>query len=251
MPIGNFKIFLIFLAAFFVMHLSGMWLVHLPYILNAIIVSFSVVSILLLLNKWLYAKTTKNAAIGIGLKSISINSIIPGLSLSLLLLLMYPLLGYIFNTTISIHKNWLWNAMGLLLTAGIAEEVLFRGFLFGKLRETMNFRKAAIMSIAAFSMAHLLMFTYMDWTIALPSTLLAIGLSVPFAYLYEKAENSVWSAALVHASIRTIGMLFVTEEENYIALVLSWMVTSLLIPNILLLFSKQFKKLWNNNLTKV
>lgn len=183
MPIGNFKLFLIFLAAFFVMHLSGMWFAQLPYILSALLVSITVVSILLLLNKWLYNKTTKNAATDIGLKSVAINSLIPGLLLSMLLLLMYPLLGYIFNTTIFIHENWLWNTIGLLLTAGVTEEVLFRGFLFGKLRATMNFRKAAVISIAAFSLAHLPMFTYMDWKIALPSTLLAIGLSVPFFHL--------------------------------------------------------------------
>ena len=203
------------------------------------------------INVLCYNKSTKNAAVDIGLKSISFKRVKTGLSLSLTILLMYPLLAYILDTTIDLNEKWGLNAIGLLLTAGVTEELLFRGFLFGKLRVTMSFRKAAGISVMAFSLAHLLMFTYMDWTIALSSTLLAVGLSIPFAYLYETAENSIWSPAIFHAAIRSIGMIFITEDKNYIMLVLAWMAISLLVPNIFMLLNKKFRKLWNSELVRI
>lgn len=70
------------------------------------------------------------------------------------------------------------NLTGICLTGGLMEEMFFRGFLFRHLRESMHFRKAVFVSAILFTAAHLLLFTYMDWAIALSSTLLAVFMSV-------------------------------------------------------------------------
>ena len=52
---------------------------------------------------------------------------------------------------------------GLFAQAGIAEELLFRGYLFGHLREGRSFWRAALLSMPPFLAVHLLLFFQMDF----------------------------------------------------------------------------------------
>lgn len=246
----NTKLYLIFIAAFLVMHFTGYMLMQLPYILNAAVVYIAVFTAVMVLSKWLYGKNLKSTIHDTGFHKTKMSGLVPGIFVSAALLCMYPILGNLLNTEIRLADSWQWNAIGLTLTAGFAEEMIFRGFLFGQLRRQTSFKKAVIISAIIFTIAHLLLFTYMSWPIALLSTILAIGLSVPFAYLFEHGGNTIWSPALVHTTIRTIGLVFTTHDENYLTLASAWIITSLLIPYLVLLFYKSFRNIWYFNTNK-
>ena len=233
--------FIILLA---VMHITGIAASGLPYILNATITSGIVVSTLLLLVKWREGHSFKDTATGIGLGRTSFEGLLPGIYLSGALLAMYPGMGYILNMELLPADDWLPNLCGTFLTGGITEEVLFRGFLFGRLRQRFDFRKAALVSTGLFALAHLLLFTYLEWPIALFSTILAIACSVPLAYLYEKSCNTIWSSALVHTIIRTIGLVVTTSSQDYQRLAMWWIIGSVFIPYVVLAFYKDFRELW-------
>ena len=239
----NPKFYLIFLVAFIEMHLVGTAAGVLPYIANAAIVFAVVLITMLLLNNWFFGKSFKTTTKEIGFKTTSFQKIVPGIIISLVLLLMFPVLSSLLDTKLSLAKNWYLNIFGLFLTGGLTEEVVFRGYLFGSLRKLMSFRKATLVSTVIFSLAHLLLFTYLDWSIALMSTILAIGLSLPFAFLFERGENTVWSPALVHTTIRTIGMVVTTTEDKFSVLAAAWMLASLIIPYLVLLFYQDFRAL--------
>lgn len=248
---ANTKLYSVFIAAFLVMHFAGNMLMQMPYIINAALVFAAVLMVVLLLSKMVNGKTVKSTIHDTGFHKTKMSGLVPGIFVSVVLLCMFPLLGRLLNTEIRLADNWQWNVIGLMLTAGFAEEMIFRGFLFGQLRRQANFTKAAIISAIIFTIAHLLLFTYMSWPIALLSTILAIGLSVPLAYLFERGENTVWGPALVHTTTRTIGLVFTTTNENYLTLASAWIIASLLVPNLVLLFYKDFRAIWYFNTNKL
>ncbi|MBE2256067.1 MAG: CPBP family intramembrane metalloprotease [Ignavibacteria bacterium] len=241
----NLKLYLIFAVMFLVMHFTGVIVAKLPYILNALITSTTVIGLLLLILKWDNKSSIVSISNNLGFKKTNLKSIAPGIILSLALLLAYPLLSILLNVKIFLAEDWIYNLIGLSLTAGIAEEMLFRGYLFGTLRREMNFRKAAILSSVLFTLAHLVMFIYMAWEIALMSTLLAISTSIPLAYLFERGNNTLWSPAIVHTVIRTIGLVVTTDEIYFMKFSLLWITVILVLPYIVLLFYKDFRTIWS------
>jgi membrane protease YdiL (CAAX protease family) len=225
------------------MHFTGMRVSGLPYIVNALIVSAIVLAILLLLLR-IGGDSFKKAFNSLGFGRTDFKRLLPGIVISVALLLMYLLLGFLLNAKVFLAKDWHLNLIGLFLTGGLTEEMLFRGYFFGSLRRKMSFRKASLISAIFFTLAHLVMFTYMDWPIALLSTLLAIATSVPFAFLYEKGNNTVWSPAIVHATIRTVGLVITTDENHFPQFSMLWIVSCMVLPYIVLMFYKDFRTIW-------
>lgn len=240
----NAKLYLSFIAAFLVLHYTGEFLKKLPYIFNAAGVFVAVLLTVLLLNKLIHRKSIKASITDIGLRKTNLPGLAPGIFVSAALLCTYPLLGFLLNVPIILADNWQWNIIGLMFTAGMAEEILFRGYLFGGLRRKMSFRKAALISAFCFTAAHLIMFTYMDWPVALLSTLLAVATSVPLAFLFENGNNTVWSPAITHTAIRTVGLVVNTEEKYFMKFSLIWIVACMILPCIVLIFYKGFRAIW-------
>jgi membrane protease YdiL (CAAX protease family) len=211
------------------MHFTGVAVAELPYITNALIVSAIVLATLLLLQKWIGSSSFANSIRNLGFGKTDFKNLLPGIVISAALLLFYPLLGLILNAKLFLAKDWHLNFIGLFLTGGLTEEMLFRGYFFGSLRRKMSFRKAALISAVFFTLTHLVLFTYMDWPIALLSTLLAVASAVPFAFLFEKGNSTVWSPAIVHTTIRTVGLV-VTTDETFSAVSMLWIVAVLVYP---------------------
>ena len=240
----NIQVYFVFFAAFIVMHYTGEALIKLPYIVNAVIVFAAVFIIILLLNRLVHGKSMKTTIHDIGLRKANLSELAPGIFVSTALLCTYPLLGYLLNTGISLTDKWQWNIIGLMFTGGIAEEMLFRGYLFGSLRKSMSFRKAAFISTICFALAHLVMFIYMDWPVALLSTMLAVAISAPLAFLFERGNKTVWSPAIVHTAIRTIGLVVTVDEKHFMQFSLLWITACMILPYIVLMFYKEFKTIW-------
>lgn len=238
------KLYLLFTTAFLVMHFTGAMVAGLPYIVNALITSITVFGAFLLLLKWNGKRSLNNIIIETGFKKSGLKSISPGIIISIVLILAYPLLSLLLNAKIMLAKNWLLNLAGLFLTAGLTEEMLFRGYLFGSLRRKLSFRKAVLISALCFTLAHLLMFTYMDWPVALLSTLLAVATSAPLAFLFEKGNNSVWSPAIVHTAIRTIGLVVTVDEKYFMQFSMIWIAACMMLPYIVLMFYNEFRSIW-------
>lgn len=238
------RLYLVFGLLFLLMHFTGLLVFKLPYLLNAVVTSGVVLSALVLLHRWCFGLSFKDTITMTGLKPTRWKTLLPGLLIAGLLLLVYPLLGHLLQLPLVLTEDWLLNLTGLCLTGGVMEETVFRGFLFNGLRRTRGFRKAAIESLICFTLAHLLLFLYLDWPIALMSTLLAAGLSIPLAYLFERADHTIWSAALVHTIIRTIGLVVTKSEKQYMAFALAWILACLLIPYLVLFFDKNFRLIW-------
>ena len=129
---------------------------------------------------------------------------------------------------------------GLFAQAGIAEEVLFRGFLFGHLRAGRSFWGAARLAMLPFVAVHLFLFLTMPWPIASAAVLLAVILSFPFAHLYEIGGSTIWAPALLHFVIQGTIKVVIVEGDGSGAFPLFWMVASGLLPLLVLLRQRNF-----------
>jgi membrane protease YdiL (CAAX protease family) len=95
--------------------------------------------------------------------------VLVALGVGLLLLMVIP--GYYVLTGVrfGMYPGWLWLLPGLFAQAGIAEEVLFRGYLFRHVREGRSFWRAAAVASGPFVLVHLILFLTMSWPLAAAS----------------------------------------------------------------------------------
>ena len=113
--------------------------------------------------------------------------------------------------------------------AGIAEEVLFRAYLFGQIRAGRILRRAAGLSMLPFVAVHLILFFSMAWPIALASVLLAVVISFPLAYLFELGGGTIWAPAFLHFVVQaTVKVVVFPDGAESFAL--AWMAASALVP---------------------
>ena len=95
----------------------------------------------------LFRRRLRDAARMLGLGVPDRRGLIAAATVSALLLLVVPVLAYYSRTAASLTSGWLGSIPGLFAQAGIAEEILFRGWLFGHLRHGRSFRNAAVVSM--------------------------------------------------------------------------------------------------------
>lgn len=126
--------------------------------------------------------------------------------------------------------SWISLIPGLFAQAGVAEEILFRGYLFGHLRRGRPFWRAATISMLPFVGVHLFLFFTMPWPIALAAVLLAVALSFPLAHLFEVGGATIWAPALLHFVIQGTVKVVVVSGDGSWAFPLVWMAASAVVP---------------------
>jgi membrane protease YdiL (CAAX protease family) len=136
--------------------------------------------------------------------------------------------------TPTFYPGWTSLLPGLFAQAGIAEETLFRGYLFGHVRVGRTFWRAARLAMLPFVAVHLVLFFSMPWPIALASVVLAVVISFPLAYLFELGGATIWAPALLHFVIQaTVKVVVLSDGAGLFALV--WIGASAVVP--LLIFT--------------
>jgi len=129
----------------------------------------------------------------------------------------------------ALYPGWVSLLSGLFAQAGVAEEVLFRGYLFGRIRVGRTFWRAATLSMLPFVAVHVVLFFSMPWPIALASVLLAVVISFPLAWLFELGGGTIWAPALLHFVIQaTVKVLVFPHGAESFALF--WMAASAVVP---------------------
>jgi membrane protease YdiL (CAAX protease family) len=134
------------------------------------------------------------------------------------------------GASVSFLPGWVSLLPGLFAQAGVAEEILFRGYLFGHLRRGRSFWRAATVSMLPFAAVHVLLFLTMPWPIALAALLLSVALSFPLAHLFELGGGTIWAPAMLHFVIQGTVKVLVFPGEGASIFPLVWMVASALIP---------------------
>ena len=146
------------------------------------------------------------------------------------LLGFYPAFGFLTGAPVDIAPGWYLLIPGLFAQGGIAEETIFRGFLFRHFREGRPFWRAAWLAAVPFVAVHLLLFLSLDLAVALASVLVAVSLSFPLAWLFERSGNSIWPPAIVHTVVQGSIKLIEPDPNSFLALAIAWMLLSAVVP---------------------
>jgi membrane protease YdiL (CAAX protease family) len=112
-------------------------------------------------------------------------------------------------------------AIGMIAQGGLAEEVVFRGFVFRRFRVGRTFWRAALLASIPFIAVHTLLFREFEFAIALTSLLLAVSMSFPLAWLFERSGGSVLAPAILHGVVQA-GIKVVDAGEHFPLLALGW-----------------------------
>jgi membrane protease YdiL (CAAX protease family) len=151
-------------------------------------------------------------------------------ALCLLLIGFFPLFAAVTATPLSARADSAVLALGMFAQGGIAEETLFRGFLYRHLRERRSFWRAARLAAVPFVAAHLLLFATLDFAVALAAVLVSVSLTFPLARLFDLAGASIWPGAIVHAVIQGAIKLVEPTAGDVLPLAVGWMAVSALVP---------------------
>lgn len=226
---GSSKLFVGLLVAYLVFHFAASALGsdrgQAGVVVGAIVVAFVIA-----VESVLFAQPPRLAARAVGLGRPVPVGIVAALVLSAALVLIIPAFVTFTDARLRMYPGWILLIPGLFAQAGIAEEVLFRGYLFRHLREGRAFWPAAAFATLPFVAVHLVIFASQPWPIALAAVLLSAVMSFPLARLFELGGNTIWPSALLHFVAQ--GAIKVVEVESVqgMPLPVVWMIGCAVVP---------------------
>jgi membrane protease YdiL (CAAX protease family) len=156
------------------------------------------------------------------------------------MLLFFPVLSLVSGVRLSLKSDWLWTLTGIIAFNGLAEETLFRGYVFGNLRRVNSFLRAGFLSLILFAAVHLYLFVGNPFAIALTATLVAVSAAYPMAYLFERGRNTLWAPVVLHVATHAIRLVDI-PEALYMTAVLAWLVMQIGLPLLVFAFYKYLR----------
>ena len=175
------------------------------------------------------------AARSLGFVRPQLRSMLAACAVSLALLCLLPLYALGTGTPIALSPNWFLYVPGLMAQAGIAEETVFRGFVFRHFRNGRTFWRAALLSALPFTLVHIVLFATLDAAVAAVSLALALSMSFPLAWIFERSGNSIWPPAIVHFVAQGGIKLVEIPDKDFLPLVAIWMLAGGVLPWLLFL----------------
>lgn len=125
------------------------------------------------------------------------------------LVIFFPLFSQLASTPLATRPNWQWLVLSALLTNGLAEETMMRGFVFRHLRDQRSFWRAATLSTVYFAAYHLVLIFTAGVLFGVIGVMIAIPTGLLTAYLYERGNNTIWASALLHSVNNMLVCIFV------------------------------------------
>lgn len=184
----------------------------------------------LLVERLLFGRSPRQALGALGLGRPSRRGLLVALLVSLALLAYVPIFVFVTGQPVTLREGWLWIALGVFFQGGIAEELLWRGYLFRHLRATRSFWRAAAIAMIFMVAQHALLLWTLPLPIAIAALAVALATSFSFAHLFEVGGNTVWGVALLHCMIQGTLKVVVIPETYLMPAQMGWMAVSVIVP---------------------
>ncbi len=102
---------------------------------------------------------------------------------------------------LQLRPQWQLVALGALLFHGLAEELVWRGFVFGRLRDRWSFWRSVAASMPLIALTHVPILLSSGPLIGGLALTSAAVTCLPLAYLWERGGRTVWAPAILHGLI--------------------------------------------------
>jgi membrane protease YdiL (CAAX protease family) len=109
----------------------------------------------------------------------------------------------LLGTPLELRSNRFAVLVGVLLFHGLAEELVWRGYVYGHLRRNDSFGGAVARTVPLLALTHLPIIVGNGLAVGSLAVLSAAVTCLPLAYLYDRGGRTVWPPAIVHGAIGT------------------------------------------------
>lgn len=195
-----------------------------------LVVCAVVVALALAAERWLTGAPLRSCVVALGLRAPTSRALLAAVGVGTALLTSLPVLAALTGMELALRPGAAWLALGMLAQAGVAEEVLFRGFMYRHLRSTRTFWRAATLSAVPFAAAHVPLLWTLDASVALLALAMAIAWSFPLAWLFDRARGSIWPGAILHAVIQSGIKVLVDDGAAFQSLAIAWVALGIVAP---------------------
>ncbi|MEZ5406853.1 MAG: CPBP family intramembrane glutamic endopeptidase [Acidimicrobiales bacterium] len=173
----------------------------------------------------------------LGLGPPAYRALVPALTAGLLTLLAYVAGAAATGVTLELRSNWAVVLISALVFHGLAEELVWRGFVFGHLRRTRSFWSAIAWSMPLIALTHVAIIVSNGPLVGGLAVTSAAITCLPFSYLWQRGGGTIWAPAITHGLVGTWQLFERTYPDHYSAVVVS---VSILIPLVVFAFGDRF-----------
>ena len=138
-------------------------------------------------------------ALGLGRpdrRSLTVSAVI-----SALVLLVWPATVLLSGASIPLRPDWPVALIGILTLHGLAEELLWRGYVFRRLAQGRSFWPAVCWSMPLIAVTHVPIVVTSGAAIGAGAMLVAAVTSIALSRLYAMGGGTLWAPALLHTAI--------------------------------------------------
>jgi membrane protease YdiL (CAAX protease family) len=164
----------------------------------------------------LWRVPARSAPVAVGLGRPALPGLVVAAAVVVLCAAGYLLFAPLTGRTLGTPPGWLGLLLGVFLFNGVAEEVAWRGYVFGALRQGRTFWQAVLLSMPLLALTHVPIVLTSGLLVGLVAMLVAAVTTLSFAYLYELGARTIWAPALVHAAIETFRALTVAPADTMV-----------------------------------
>lgn len=195
-----------------------------------VIIGLIIVAAVIVAEKFLFGKSFKESVQEIGLTRPNKIGLLIVTGICLLMFLAIFIFALMTHSSFSFYPNWYLLIPGLFFQAGVAEETLFRGYLFGHIRRKYSFWKATFLAAFPFILVHLILLFSLPLPIAIASIFLSVIISFPLARLFELGGKTIWAPAILHFVVQGTVKVLVASGESAESFPLIWIAACAVIP---------------------
>ena len=129
-------------------------------------------------------------------RSLTVSAVI-----SALVLLVWPATVLLSGASIPLRPDWPVALIGILTLHGLAEELVWRGYVFRRLAQGRSFWPAVCWSMPLIAVTHVPIVLAAGPAVGVGAMLVAATTSIAFSRLYAMGGGTLWAPGLLHAAI--------------------------------------------------
>lgn len=143
----------------------------------------------------------REALRGLGLGWPGGRAVLLACAVGALIQLVYPAVTALTGAVPVLRPDWFWLLIGIFAFHGVAEELVWRGYAYRRLRAGRSFGRAVLWTMPLVAVAHVPIVVNSGPVVGAAALIVAAVTAVPLAYLFDAGRATVWAPAVVHTAI--------------------------------------------------